>query len=212
LTIAFKDQNLHLHPLKAIFWEEQQTLLLADLHLGKAAHFRKKGLAVPASVLKANLEHVRLLLELYSPLRVVFLGDLFHSTHNLVWELFLAFLGNYPEISFELVKGNHDILPAAAYEQSPLILHTETLTISPFIFSHHPLSVISGNLYNFYGHLHPSVLLEGRGKQKLKLACFHFGRRQAVLPAFGGFTGLSLVQPKVGDRVFVIVEDEVLEV
>jgi DNA ligase-associated metallophosphoesterase len=212
MQLSVKGQTLHLHPLKAIFWEEKQTLFLADLHLGKAAHFRKKGLAVPAQVLQTNLENIRLLLEWYSPNRVLFLGDLFHSTHNPVWEELLRFLETFPEVSFELVKGNHDILPPAAYENSLLRLHKETLTEEPFIFSHHPLDTTNLNYFNFYGHLHPGVMLAGPGKQTLKLACFHFGQQQAVLPAFGAFTGLAIVTPAASDRVFVVAEGEVLEV
>jgi hypothetical protein len=34
----------------------------------------------------------------------------------------------------------------------------------------------------------------------------------AVLPAFGSFTGLGMVTPEEGARVFVVAEDEVVEV
>ena len=34
----------------------------------------------------------------------------------------------------------------------------------------------------------------------------------AVLPAFGSFTGMGMIRPEVGDRVFAVAEDEVVEV
>jgi len=212
LTITFKNQTLQLHPTKAIYWREQDILLIADLHLGKAAHFRKKGLAAPATVLQKNLSNLASLLKEFTPHRVLFLGDLFHSSLNKVWEQFSLFLENYPTISFELVQGNHDILPPQFYENAQLEVYTEPLVIDSFIFSHYPLKFVPDNLYNFYGHLHPGVVLSGFGGHEIKLACFHFGQTQCVLPAFGAFTGLFILQPKVGDRVFVIAEETVIEV
>jgi len=212
MKISYKEQTLHLHSLRGIFWEEQQILFLADLHLGKAAHFRKSGLAAPAAILKSNFSNLNNLLTFFNPVKVLFLGDLFHSSLNSVWEKFETFLSNFPDISFELVKGNHDILPDKIYEKSVMKIHEPPLIIEPFIFSHYPLEEFDVKLYNFYGHLHPGVLLEGFGGQNIKLPCFHFGNRQAVLPAFGTFTGLALQATKKGDRVFVIAEEEVLEV
>jgi len=212
LTIQFKQQTLQLHPTKAIYWQDQAILLIADLHLGKAAHFRKKGLAAPATVLQKNLSNLASLLNEFKPCKVLFLGDLFHSSLNKVWEQFSLFLQNYPAISFELVQGNHDILPTQFYENAQLEVYTEPLIIEDFVFTHYPLEEVPDSLYNFYGHLHPGVVLSGFGGHETRLACFHFGKTQCVLPAFGAFTGLLIVQPKIGDRVFVIAEETVLEV
>ncbi|MEM6964232.1 MAG: ligase-associated DNA damage response endonuclease PdeM [Bacteroidota bacterium] len=211
MTFTHKNQTLHLHPLKAIFWEEKKILFLADLHLGKAAHFRKGGLAAPAGLAAENFLNLENLLAFFNPVKVLFLGDLFHSQLNSVWEKFARFIESYGDISFELVKGNHDILPAAIYEKSVMKIHEPPLTITPFIFSHYPLAQVQDGLYNFYGHIHPGVLLEGLGKQELKLPCFYFQKDQAVLPAFGAFTGLAIVSPKSGEQVFVIAENEVIQ-
>jgi DNA ligase-associated metallophosphoesterase len=211
MTILLKKQTLRLHPNKAIFWEDEKILFMADLHLGKAAHFRKKGIAAPPAIFQQNIQSLHQLITRFEPVRVLILGDLFHSTLNTVWNKFEAFLLQFPEISFELVKGNHDILPKQVYEDSILTLHQPPITVGPFILSHYPLETVPEGLYNFYGHLHPGVLLEGMGKQQLKLPCFYLEPTRAVLPAFGAFTGLSLVQPKKSDRVFVVLEDEVLE-
>lgn len=212
MIISIRDQTLHLHPLRAIYWEEERTLLIADLHLGKAAHFRKQGLAAPAAVSQTNFGNLKKLLAAFAPAKVLILGDLFHSSLNKVWNKFADFIQQYPTVSFELVKGNHDILPASAYENTLLKIHLPPLEAGPFIFSHYPLEDFPDDLYNFYGHLHPGVYLEGWGGQNLKLPCFHFTSRQAVLPAFGSFTGLSMMATRACDRVFVIAEDEVMEV
>ena len=57
-----------------------------------------------------------------------------------------------------------------------------------------------------------AVRLSGCGEKSLKLPCFWFGARYGVLPAFGAFTGTVEVLPRRGDQVFVVAEEEVLQV
>jgi uncharacterized protein len=53
--------------------------------------------------------------------------------------------------------------------------------------------------------VHPGVLLSSRaGGDRARLPCFVLGRRRAILPAFGGFTGLALVTPAPGERIVAI--------
>lgn len=212
MIVEWKGQQLRLLNAKAIYWEEEEILFLADLHLGKAAHFRKEGLAVPAEVMQANLDKLETLLINQNPKRVLFLGDLFHSNLNYAWEYFVRMLSKYPDVSFELVMGNHDILTTEEYLRSGLILHETILQLEPFLFSHFPVEDLPDHLYNFHGHIHPGVLLSGAGKQYMKLPCFHFGMRHCVLPAFGGFTGLATIIPKKEDRIFVIAGETVSEI
>ena len=201
-----------LHPLKAVFWEEEQTLLLADLHLGKASHFRKAGIGVPGQVEQDNLLRLHLLLKEFEPQKVLFLGDLFHSDHNRNWEEFGQFIESHPEVSFELVPGNHDILSDHHYQRYGLVLHPEHYEVGPFCFCHDPEDAGDSGLYHLSGHLHPGVRMLGKGRQGLRLPCFYFGVEQGILPAFGRFTGYATVRPKKSDKVFVIVEEQVWDV
>lgn len=212
MTITLRHQTLDLHSAKAIFWRETSTLLLADLHLGKGEHFRRNGMAVPRGVEDDNFTRFQELLDEFEPNRVLFLGDLFHSQLNNTVETFAVFLSTHPNVSFELVMGNHDVLPATLYENTQMKIHQPPLREPPFIFTHYPLPAPDTSLYNLYGHLHPGVRLRGAGKEAWKLPCFHFGVAQAVLPAFGAFTGLALISPLPDDRVFVIAEGTVIEV
>lgn len=206
-------QNLQLHPFGGVYWLETQTLLLADLHLGKAQHFRKAGIPVPLGVSDANLDKLTSLLLDFQPLRVLFLGDLFHSEYNRQWQDFCELLEQFPSISFELIQGNHDILDASFYEQAGLKLHVEGLEVGPFWLTHHPEeNYTKEGLYNLAGHLHPGIRLRGRGRQRLRLPCFFFGPNQGLLPAFGEFTGLALLQAGPNDRVFAIAENEVIPI
>jgi len=195
-----------------MFWEETGMLLLADLHFGKGAHFRKEGIAVPTNILEKELKKLEALIDLFQTKRVVFLGDLFHSVYNPEWELFGQWMGGFSEVSFELVIGNHDILSRHQYEKYDIVIHEKALEINSIVLTHEPMEVLPFGKYNLAGHLHPGVRLVGFGKQKKRLACYFFGKEQGLLPAFGAFTGLHILQPKRGDQVFVVVEDAVLEV
>ena len=37
-------------PDKCMFWKEHNSLILADLHIGKAGHFRKAGIPIPSHI------------------------------------------------------------------------------------------------------------------------------------------------------------------
>lgn len=209
LEVEIYDEHIELFPQKAMFWKKYGTLFLADVHLGKINHFRRSGIAVPVQANERNLEQLVELIQATHPKRVVFLGDLFHSHYNPEWEVFGELVKHFENVSFELVVGNHDIMSDQQYIRKGIVCH-DKLMIGPFLFTHHPVEEIPDSLYNFSGHLHPGVVLRGRGRQAVTLPCFCFGSRQALLPAFGEFTGLAKIRPKKDDRIFVVADNRVL--
>jgi len=186
--------QLELLPEKAIFWPQHRILLLADLHLGKVNHFRRSGVAMPTNPNSENLDRFIGLIQRHQPLRVIFLGDLFHSHYNDEWEAFGQVLKHYPAISFELVMGNHDIMSRHQYEKHRLRLHAESLELDDFILTHEPGEY---DAYNLAGHIHPGVRLQGRGSQLLKFPCFHLSPTQFILLAFGAFSFVHAFRPKI---------------
>lgn len=211
-TIQLLGAELLLHPFKAAFWVERQALLLADLHLGKAQHFRREGIPVPRQAGNATWDRLLSLLIDFQPQEVWILGDLFHSAYNEVWEEFIRLVAQFDQVKFTLVGGNHDILSEYQYQRSGMQRVEEPHRLGNFLLSHHPLEEVPNGVYNLAGHIHPGVSLAGRGRQRLRLPCFYFATNRGVLPAFGAFTGMATLQPKVEDRVFVIAEGSVLEV
>jgi len=208
-----RGQSFILHPFKGILWEEQSTLFVADLHLGKATHFRKAGIAVPKEVRQSNFDKFTALLLDLKPARVIILGDLFHSDCNTAWEDFVFITKQFEDMSFELVVGNHDIMDETQYAYANMKIHPEPYDLAPFVLSHHPMKSedIPEGLHNLCGHIHPSVVLRGIGKQGMKLPCFHFTENQGILPAFGEFTGTAVMRTKRKDQVFVVSGDRVIE-
>ncbi len=202
LEIRLKNEILFLLPEKAIYWPKQKAILISDLHLGKTNHLRKSGYALSHASQFATLEILDRLLKDYLTERLIMLGDLFHSTVNNEWNAFSDFRKLHGKIRFDLVLGNHDIMPQEFYQNIDLITHS-TLELNPFIFSHEPLSDKSF-LFNLYGHIHPGILLRGKGRMKTKLSCFYFEENQGILPAFGTLTGLAKLKVKRNARVFAI--------
>lgn len=208
VPVHIRNEELLLLKDRAIFWPARQTLLIADLHIGKVNHFRKHGFAVPQMAGQNNLWRLSGLMQTWKPKTVIFLGDLFHSDMNSAWPEFVDFLEGYEGVEMILVKGNHDILPESSFKEAGLHI-TDLLNLGPFCLTH---DRVESDLYNFHGHVHPGVSLRGRGRQRLKLPCFYFSDSFGILPSFGDFTGLYGIKPKDGDQIFVVTAETVIEV
>ncbi|MEX0313777.1 MAG: ligase-associated DNA damage response endonuclease PdeM [Allomuricauda sp.] len=206
--ITIQNQNFTLHPLGGMFWQEKSMLLISDVHLGKIAHFRKFGAAVPRKAVHKNYLLLDKIVSEFNPFQICFLGDLFHSTLNKEWELFENWVGKTPS-EIILVSGNHDIISPHKFEALGIPIFQE-LIMDEFLLTHHPEE--REGLFNFCGHIHPAIKLKGFGRQNLRLSCFFKSKNQLIFPAFGEFTGTYTLKPKKDDEVFVIVEDEVVKI
>jgi metallophosphoesterase superfamily enzyme len=102
-------EDLLLLPQKAIYWQRQETLIAADVHLGKVGHFRKAGIAVPRNMEQNELSVLSDLIYEYKPQKLIFLGDFFHSDINSDWDWFILWRSQFPKLEIVLVKGNHDV-------------------------------------------------------------------------------------------------------
>ena len=204
-TIQIQDQTFVLHPSGTLFWKEQSTLLISDVHLGKISHFRKFGAAVPQNAVYKNFELLDSTITYFNPIAVCFLGDLFHSSLNREWELFEKWIKKSGP-KFILIRGNHDIISPLRYENIGIEVVSE-LASEKFLLTHHPED--REGYFNFSGHIHPAIKLNGKGKQSLRLPCFFKSQNQLILPAFGKFTGSHTLKKKANDEVYAIADDDV---
>ena len=108
------------------------------------------------------------------------------------------------------MRGNHDAHAGDPPGEWNIRCIDEGETIGPFCLAHHPEADLRG--YVLAGHIHPAVRLTGRANDSVRLPCFWFGQYVGVLPAFGEFTGTYTVQPAIADRVFVVAEEQVIEI
>lgn len=215
LPYHIRQQTLWVSPERTLYWEEANTLIIADLHLGKTGHFRKEGIAVPQTIYKADLQRLVAQLYLYKADRLVIAGDFTHSTANRELDLFLKWRRDFSLLHIDLIKGNHDILDNSWYREANITISPEKLVTDPFLFVHDlktmdALSEDDREHYAFTGHMHPGITLRGAGRQSLRFPCFYFAQNYCVLPAFSRFTGTFRVQPSRGEKVFAIVENSVM--
>ena len=204
LNYKLEGEVFTLLPERAIFWERESAIIISDLHLGKAGHFRKHGIPITKKVHHMDLRIVEALLNEYPIKEVILLGDLFHSYENNEWLDFIRFMEVFSHVNFILVKGNHDILES--YPDALKVV--DRLTRSNFCFTH---EMEKTKEYNISGHIHPGFRIRGIAREGLTLPCFYFSKEHAVLPAFGQFTGLKKIRPKDGDKIFGIAENDVIE-
>lgn len=205
-------QTLWLSPERCIYWEEQQSLILSDLHFGKTGHFRKSGIPVPQNIYKDDLQRLVAQVQYFNPNQLIIVGDLFHSVANKELDLFQKWRGDFSSLHMQLVKGNHDILKKDWYASTGIQVTDDHLSIANFCFVHDIQQACEPSAevdYYFSGHIHPCVSVSGLGRQSLKFPCFYFGKEYAILPAFGKFTGSALIVPSRSDSVFAILPSNV---
>ncbi len=203
-------QTMHLMPERCLFWQEEQTLLAADLHLGKEATFRAAGIPLPEGPSIDTLKRLTAALIRTKASRLIILGDLFHGDNSIasIGPTMDAWRLNHP-LTIDLISGSHDRWSGQLPTDWQITVHHEPLQFGPFILHHYPKK--NTQLYCLAAHIHPGVLLKDKNSaDSLRLPCFHFEKSSAVLPAFGVFTGLTTIKPQPGDACYAIVEDMVV--
>ncbi len=210
-----RNNTFWVSPERCLFWEEQKTLIIADMHLGKTGHFRKSGIAVPDGIYKADLQRLMAQLRLFNVDRLIIAGDFTHSTANKELELFMKWRKDFSSLHIELVKGNHDILDNNWYREANIHISHTQFTADPFLFVH-DMALQQKNteeelMYTFTGHLHPGISVRGNGRQSLHFPCFYFAKEYCVLPAFSHFTGTYSIKPGNGESVFAVVDSSIMQ-
>ncbi len=206
--------TLTLLPPGGAWWAEESTLLVADLHLGKAAAFRRFGIPAPEASTAQTLGRLDALLDHTRAHRLVILGDLLHARLGLTRDV-LDSLNDWRErradLDILLVRGNHD----RSTGDPPADLRIDAVdpgaTLGPWELAHEPERV-RGPAYALAGHVHPAVRLRDRaGRSSPRFPCFHITDRAMVFPALGAFTGAKLVHPEPGERVVAIIEGQAID-
>jgi uncharacterized protein len=213
-TVELGGAVLQLLAGKAVWWPAERTLLVADAHIGKAVSYRKLGVPVPEATTRGNLDALDALLATHDAKRIVFLGDLLHSRHahdRGTLAAVAAWRAQRSELELVLVRGNHDDRAGDPPPSWGVFCVDEPfwLPAAPQLaLCHHPKP--RQGVYVLAGHLHPCTTV-GRGIDRLRLPCFHFGQTVGVLPAFGAFTGMHPIERASDDRVFVVADNAVHE-
>jgi len=206
-------EHLVLMPERSAYWERMRTLLVADPHFGKAATFRAAGIPVPRGTTTGSLARLDAALARTQATRVVFLGDFLHAREGREPEttrVVAEWRRRNAAIDMLLVRGNHDKRAGDPGPEIDIRCVDAPVIEAPFVFTHKPAASDSG--YVLVGHLHPAARLTGLGRESLRLPCFWFQSRTAILPAFGEFTGVADIAAEPADRVWVVADGAVVRV
>jgi DNA ligase-associated metallophosphoesterase len=197
-------ERLQLLAERALWWPAQRALLVADAHFGKAASFRHLGVPVPQGTTVRNLALLSALIARHGAGRLLVLGDFLHSAHAhapQTLSALSAWRAVHAALEVVLVRGNHDDRAGDPPAALRIEVVDEPLCLGGLALCHHPQP--RPGAYVLAGHLHPCITV-GRGFERLRLPCFHFGSEVGVLPAFGAFTGMCPVRPVRGDEVYAV--------
>jgi DNA ligase-associated metallophosphoesterase len=169
----------------ALYWEDEDTLLVADLHLEKGAAYAALGMLLPPYDTRATLERLGKAIRAVDPSRVVALGDSFHraeSAKRLVPDDLDFLLKLQKGREWYWICGNHDPhLPASIGGTV-----CATLSICGLTLRHEPSPAPTAR--EIAGHLHPVARIARRGTV-IRRRCFATDGNRLVMPAFGAYAG-----------------------
>lgn len=186
--LLINHQNFILTNQRAMYWSDQSALIISDLHLGKTAHFRKNGIALPASIIQQDLNRLTLLISHFKAQKLIIVGDFLHAGKNSEISLFHEFKSQLLDLDIILIKGNHDRVSKKRIIDWGIYSVYDTYELGEILFSHE--EVETTNKFVISGHLHPGVSLYN-SNMKMKFPCYIVTGQQLILPAFSKFTGLN---------------------
>lgn len=196
---------------RALYWPVRKTVILSDLHVGKAAVFRARGLPIPTGVTSKDLARLSDIVDRTCAERVLILGDFLHAkeshdsaSHVERWRQ------RHPDVAVEIVPGNHDkhigsLDPALKFRLLGSI-HIEL----GIVFQHDPAE--ANALPTMCGHVHPCARLADWDGSGVRVPCFVVEEKLAILPAFGSFTGGCRVEPTASRRLLATAAGRIVEI
>ena len=183
----------------ALYWPEQKTLLVADLHLEKGSAFARLGQFLPPYDSQRTLALLALDIAHFKPETVICLGDSFHDVDGpkrmstSVAERLQALTTAQKWI---WLTGNHDPLISSDLGGEICDIRQMEGANCAVILCHEPgesagleASWQSDTLcLEICGHLHPVARIPARGRT-LRRKCFVLAKDRIIMPAYGSYTG-----------------------
>lgn len=169
----------------ALYWAEEGLLVVSDLHLEKGSSFAQRGILLPPYDTAATLARLGQLIARYAPRCVIALGDNFHDGGG-AGRLQDGDRDHLRALQrgrdWIWITGNHDPEPMLDIGGS----FPASVSMGALTFRHKPTPQAPDG--EIAGHLHPVARVTQRGRT-VSRRCFVTNGKQAVMPAFGAFTG-----------------------
>lgn len=203
----------------AVYWPEQDCLLIADLHFEKGSYLSQYASPIPRYDSKSTLNSMASLIATYTPARVLCMGDSFHDIGAFGRLLpddlrhLKAMVANVK--CWNWLVGNHDpAIPATIPGDRDETLVLTTAAGIKIICQHIPDT--SGNL-QIAGHFHPKALLNTPAR-RFRGKALVTTEKLMLLPALGQYTGglnideevLVALAPKSSRQCYLLYEQRVL--
>ncbi len=198
-------------PEFGVLLPSSETLVLADIHLGKSAAFRSRGLPIPEGDTEDDLKRIDTMIENYGAKQLVIAGDMVHAADGLTDYTLKTLRAWLAQLSVPVVltEGNHDrksFLPELRLEQ------VKSFYVDDIFITHEPKD-LPRESPGIAGHLHPSYILKDTPRTSMKLKGYHLCYpHHLVLPAFSHFTGTHSITPAKGDRFISVTENHLHEI
>ncbi len=198
-------------PQLAVWLPAFRALVVADVHLGKAASFRALGVPVPGGTTDATLARLGALVDALEPGMLIVLGDLLHgpvAQHAAAVGALARWRARHAGVDVVLVRGNHDDRAGDPPPRCGVRALDAPFALGPLRLCHAPddddpaRRAGPERAHVLCGHVHPVYRLRGRA-DALRLPAFWLRRTCTVLPAFGDFTGGWAVTPSPGESVVI---------
>jgi DNA ligase-associated metallophosphoesterase len=141
VVIDWAGEPIELRPERAALLLRHKTLLVADVHLGKARAFRQQGVPVPGGTTAETLARLDALVRATGADRVVFLGDLLHSRHaqgSAALDEFARWRAAHATLALTLVRGNHDAHAGDPPDALRIDVVEEPFALGGLALCHHP--------------------------------------------------------------------------
>ncbi|MFB6113048.1 MAG: metallophosphoesterase [Halodesulfurarchaeum sp.] len=172
---------------RAIYLQETETLVVADLHVGRVA---TSEIELPMGEREDLVDRLTALLDRFSPKTVVIAGDVLHSFGSIppgvsgtVEAIRETIEGEDAEAI--VLAGNHDTMLESMLGETIRTVYEPTP--GTVVHHGHEIPEVSADIY-VVGHEHPAIEIEGdRHPCFLDCPAQHDGARVLVLPAFNRF-------------------------
>ena len=188
-------------PSGALWWPEQATLIVADLHLEKGSSFARRGSLLPPYDTGTTLARLAGLVRQFRPVRIVALGDSFHDGEA-AERLDPGDRGSLAALvescEWIWIAGNHDPDPGPGLGGTIL---AEGSILAGLTLRHEAASAPAGP--ELSGHYHPKASVSVHGR-RVTCRCFMADSQRIVLPAFGAYAGGLSVRDRAFRRLFPI--------
>mgnify|MGYP001428266562 CR=1 FL=1 len=208
INFYWEGTELRLYSNQVLFVVNTKELLISDVHIGKAEYFQLNGIPLTNNQDETNINRIYRVIDKLKPLKLVILGDLFHSKYSLNKNLLnkLDKLFKYIK-NVELIEGNHD--RGCFIKNITYLKKKKSLNL---IYSHEPLKTTTKGILNICGHYHPKIVLKNKF-DKLSFKCFALDstKNNLFLPSFGDLTGGYLCK-KHFKKWAIISENNIIEV